>query len=98
LNAERRPRECLTFKEVGKLVEGARSRGRYGRRQATMILIAHRRGLRGSGDSGHNSRLRASSIDTPSWPVSPASPSPACPIARPGAATAGGAVTVIRNP
>ena len=35
-------------KEVGKLVEGARSRGRHGRRDATMILVAHWHGLRAS--------------------------------------------------
>jgi hypothetical protein len=29
LNTKRRPREYLTVKEVGKLVEGARSRGRW---------------------------------------------------------------------
>jgi type 1 fimbriae regulatory protein FimB/type 1 fimbriae regulatory protein FimE len=48
LNTKRRPREYLTVKEVGKLVEGARSRGRYGHRDATMILIAYRHGLRAS--------------------------------------------------
>jgi type 1 fimbriae regulatory protein FimB/type 1 fimbriae regulatory protein FimE len=48
LNAKRRPREYLTAKEVGKLVEGARSRGRYGHRDATMILVAYRHGLRAS--------------------------------------------------
>jgi integrase len=48
LNAKRRPREYLTVKEVGKLVEGARSRGRYGRRDATMILVAYGHGLRAS--------------------------------------------------
>ena len=48
LNAKRRPREYLTVKEVEKLVERARSRGRYGHRDATMILIAYRHGLRAS--------------------------------------------------
>jgi type 1 fimbriae regulatory protein FimB/type 1 fimbriae regulatory protein FimE len=48
LNSKRRPREYLTIKEVGKLVEGARSRGRYGHRDATMILVAYRHGLRAS--------------------------------------------------
>ena len=46
LNAKRRPRKRLTAKEVEKLVERARSRGRYGRRDATMILVARRHGLR----------------------------------------------------
>ena len=48
LNAKRRPREYLTVKEVEKLVEGARSRGRYGHRDATMILVGYRHGLRAS--------------------------------------------------
>ena len=46
LNAKRRPREYLTVKEVDKLVERARARGRYGRRDATMILVAYRHALR----------------------------------------------------
>jgi site-specific recombinase XerD len=46
LNATRRPREYLTVKEVGLLMETARARGRYGHRNATMILIAFRHGLR----------------------------------------------------
>ena len=45
-NAKRRPREYLTVKEVAKLIDGARDRGRYGHRDATMILIAYRHGLR----------------------------------------------------
>jgi site-specific recombinase XerD len=45
-NAKRRPREYLTVKEVAKLIEGARVSRRYGHRDATMILIAYRHGLR----------------------------------------------------
>jgi site-specific recombinase XerD len=45
-NATRRPREYLTVKEVGLLMEIARKRGRHGHRDATMILIAFRHGLR----------------------------------------------------
>jgi integrase len=45
-NATRRPREYLTVKEVSKLIDGARERGRYGHRDATMILVAYRHGLR----------------------------------------------------
>jgi integrase len=45
-NSQRRPREYLTVKEVARLMEGARDRGRYGHRDATMILIAYRHGLR----------------------------------------------------
>src|SRR5438874_10257770 len=45
-NAECRPREYLTFKEVTLLMAAARDRGRYGHRDATMILIAYRHGLR----------------------------------------------------
>jgi type 1 fimbriae regulatory protein FimB/type 1 fimbriae regulatory protein FimE len=40
--------ECVAVKEVEKLGERPRSRGRYGRRDATMILLAYRRGLRAS--------------------------------------------------
>ena len=46
LNTKRRPREYLTAKEVAKLMEGARGRGRYGHRDATMILTTYRHGLR----------------------------------------------------
>jgi site-specific recombinase XerD len=45
-NATRRPREYLTVKEVELLMETARTRGRYGHRDATMIFIAFRHGLR----------------------------------------------------
>ena len=41
-NVKRRPREYLTVKEVGKLLDGARDRGRYGHRDATMILVGYR--------------------------------------------------------
>jgi hypothetical protein len=39
-NAKRRPREYLTVKEVTKLMDGARKRGRYGHRDSTMITRA----------------------------------------------------------
>src|SRR5262249_14137548 len=39
-------RECLTEAEVDQLCEAARKRGRYGHRDATMILLAFRHGLR----------------------------------------------------
>ena len=46
-NAARRPREYLTADEVDRLMAAARSRpGRYGQRDATMILLAYRHGLR----------------------------------------------------
>ena len=46
-NAARRPREYLTAEEVERLMTAARSRpGRYGQRDATMILLAYRHGLR----------------------------------------------------
>jgi hypothetical protein len=38
-NVKRRPREYLTVKEITKLIHGARERGRYGHRDATMILV-----------------------------------------------------------
>ena len=46
-NSELRPREHLTEREIGKLIEAAR-RNRWGQRDATMILIAFRHGLRAS--------------------------------------------------
>ena len=44
-NAELRSREYLTEAEVEKLIKAARD-GRYGHRDATLILIAFRHGLR----------------------------------------------------
>ena len=46
-NAELRTREHLTEAEVDKLIEAAKS-NRHGHRDATMILIAYRHGLRAS--------------------------------------------------
>ncbi len=46
-NAARRPREYLTAAEVERLMAAARGRGgRYGHRDATLILLAYRHGLR----------------------------------------------------
>ena len=45
-NSQHRPREYLTPSEVKKLVEVSRKRGRYGPRDALMILITYRHGLR----------------------------------------------------
>jgi integrase len=47
-NSELRPREYLTEKEIERLQEAARKRSRYGHRDATMILVAYRHGLRAS--------------------------------------------------
>jgi site-specific recombinase XerD len=44
--SRRRQREYLTVKEVERLIETARDRGRHGHRDATMILVAYRHGLR----------------------------------------------------
>src|SRR4029450_13983992 len=46
-NSELRPREHLTEREVEKLIEAAKG-NRHGTRDATMILIAFRHGLRAS--------------------------------------------------
>jgi len=46
-NADIRPREHLTEREVEKLIETAR-RNRWGQRDSTMILLAFRHGLRAS--------------------------------------------------
>ncbi len=45
-NVKLRPREYLTVKEVELLMETARDRARHGHRDATMILVAYRHGLR----------------------------------------------------
>jgi site-specific recombinase XerD len=45
-NAELRQREYLTPAEVEKLIKAARNGGRHGHRDATLILIAYRHGLR----------------------------------------------------
>jgi integrase len=44
----RRTREYLTQAEIERLMEAARKTSRYGHRDATMILIAYRHGLRAS--------------------------------------------------
>src|SRR5262249_42521697 len=44
-NSELRPREYLTPSEVETLIRTAR-KGRYGHRDATLILVAYRHGLR----------------------------------------------------
>src|SRR5262249_38749404 len=43
-----RTRRYLTSREVERLIEAARKHGRYGHRDATMILLAYRHGLRAS--------------------------------------------------
>jgi integrase len=48
LNSDLRPREYLTEKEIERLQEAARRRSRYGHRDATMILLTYRHGLRAS--------------------------------------------------
>ena len=45
-NKDVRTREYLTEKEVDQLMTAAKSLGRHGHRDATMILIAYRHGLR----------------------------------------------------
>jgi type 1 fimbriae regulatory protein FimB/type 1 fimbriae regulatory protein FimE len=45
-NSTYRPREYLTEKEVDRLIEAARKRGRNGARDAAAILLAYRYGLR----------------------------------------------------
>src|SRR4051812_40645647 len=45
-NRDVRPREYLSEAEVDQLCKAAQKRGRYGHRDATMILIAYRHGLR----------------------------------------------------
>lgn len=45
-NAERRSREHLTPAEIDRLIAAARQLGRHSHRDATMILLAYRHGLR----------------------------------------------------
>jgi integrase len=45
-NSHLRPREYLTTREVEELISVAKKRGRYGHRDAIMILLAYRHGLR----------------------------------------------------
>jgi site-specific recombinase XerD len=45
-NAARRTREHLTPAEIDRLIAAARLLGRHGHRDATMILLAYRHGLR----------------------------------------------------
>lgn len=45
-NTELRAREHLTPDELDRLLRAARKRGRYGQRDAAMILVAYRHGLR----------------------------------------------------
>src|SRR5262245_42432001 len=43
-----RTRRYLTVRAVEKLIEAARKHGRYAHRDATMVLLAYRHGLRAS--------------------------------------------------
>jgi type 1 fimbriae regulatory protein FimB len=45
-NADRRGREHLTPAEIDRLIAAAQQLGRHGQRDATMILLAYRHGLR----------------------------------------------------
>jgi integrase len=45
-NIERREREFLTPNEMDKLIEASKKQGRHGHRDAAMILLAYRHGLR----------------------------------------------------
>ena len=45
-NADRRSREYLTPTEIDRLIVAAKQLGRHGHRDATMILLAYRHGLR----------------------------------------------------
>jgi type 1 fimbriae regulatory protein FimE len=45
-NTDRRPREYLTDREIEALMQVAKKRGRYGHRDATMLLVCYTHGLR----------------------------------------------------
>jgi hypothetical protein len=52
-NADRRSREHLTPAEINRLIAAAQQLGRHGQRDATMILLAYRHGLRVSDPPAH---------------------------------------------
>jgi integrase len=59
-NAEVRPREYLTPKEVERLTKTARARGRYGARDGLAILVIYRHGLRAApAQAWHGQRASA---------------------------------------
>jgi type 1 fimbriae regulatory protein FimB/type 1 fimbriae regulatory protein FimE len=58
-NADRRSREHLTPSEIDRLIAAARGLGRHGDRDAVMILLAYRHGLRVSELTG----LRREQVD-----------------------------------
>lgn len=58
-NADRRSREYLTPSEIDRLIAAARGLGRHGDRDAAMILLAYRHGLRVSELTG----LRREQVD-----------------------------------
>jgi integrase len=62
-NAELRTREHLTADEVDKLIEAAKA-NRYGHRDALMVLLAYRHGLR----AAEVVDLRWGSRSTSKWP------------------------------
>ncbi|WP_322777686.1 tyrosine-type recombinase/integrase, partial [Candidatus Megaera venefica] len=45
-NIERREREFLTPHEIDQLIDASKKQGRHSHRDATMILLAYRHGLR----------------------------------------------------
>ena len=69
-NAERRSREYLTPAEIDSLIAAARRLGRHGHRDATMILLAFRHGLRVSELVGLRSdqlNLRQARLEQQIW-------------------------------
>ena len=64
-NSAYRVREYLTEKEVDRLIEAARKRGRNGLRDAAAILLAYRHGLRAQ----ELCSLRWSQVDLRKWQI-----------------------------
>jgi integrase len=46
INIQKRAREFLTPSEIDRLIDASKKKGRHGHRDATMILLAYRHGLR----------------------------------------------------
>jgi integrase len=62
-----RTREYLTEREIERLMAAARKSSRYGHRDATMILIGYRHGLRGGQRVGGRVPLRPANKGLRRW-------------------------------
>jgi len=80
-NSEYRKREHLTAAEIDKLIEAAKG-NRHGHRDATMILVAYRHGLRASEICELTSRSTSMLVAPPDPYVSRRSGTPRCEVSN----------------